>query len=71
MSKTTNRKHICIDLAKQSGLFITHKGLIKLSIVDKDYFALSEAEILARFDKWSDCLFFLKGYLTAKNQAKI
>ena len=64
MAKTTNRKYVCIELAKQAGLFIADDGsCIKLTNKDKSYFELSESEILFRFDKWNDCMFFLKGIL--------
>lgn len=64
--KTTNRKHIAESLAKEAGFYLTKESVIKLSRVDSCYFSLSEGDILARFEHWLDCIYWLKGFLTAK-----
>jgi hypothetical protein len=67
--KTTNYKSVARALAKACDLYITSEGHIKLSTIDKDYFALSESEIVSRFDKWRDLIYYLKGYVAAKGVA--
>ena len=67
--KRTNSKYVAMHLAKEAGLFLCKPGsvcCIKLSSVDKDYYELSELEVIARFDEWDHVIYWLKGYLMGR-----